>query len=152
VKVTIPFTGLIIAKILFAIFFYLFVKGDTMVHVNWFAKLNRFSIIYGPKTYVPAKKPITGYAKKATPTITMLALGEIGTSIVIQLEDGSFVLIDGGLGGTTDNYTKDSTNLMNFLTANAPNGEKPRLTWIVTHIHTDHRQLMQKLLPTIVNV
>lgn len=128
--------------------FYLYVSGDTIVHINHFAKLDQFSIVYGPKTYLPAKSPITGYTKRATPTITQLALGETGTSMVIQLEDGSFVLIDGGLG-SANNYTKDSTNLMNFLTANAPNGEKPRLTWIVTHIHTDHRQLMQKLLPTI---
>ena len=130
--------------------FYLYVSGDTIVHINHFAKLDQFSIVYGPKTYLPAKSPITGYTKRSTPTITQLALGETGTSMVLQLEDGSFVLIDGGLGGT-DNYTKDSTNLMNFLTTNAPNGEKPRLTWIVTHIHTDHRQLMQKLLPTIKN-
>lgn len=131
--------------------FYLYVMGDTIVHINHFAKLDQFSIVYGPKTYLPAKSPITGYSKKiSNPTITQLALGETGTSMVLQLEDGSFVLIDGGLGGT-DNYTKDSTNLMNFLETNAPSGEKPRLTWIVTHIHTDHRQLMQKLLPTIKN-
>lgn len=131
--------------------FYLYVSGDTIVHINHFAKLDQFSIVYGPKTYLPAKSPITGYTKRSTPTVTQLALGETGTSMVLQLEDGSFVLIDGGLGGTTDNYNTDSKNLMDFLTANAPNGEKPRLTWIVTHIHTDHRQLMQKLLPTIKN-
>lgn len=125
--------------------FYLYVKGDTIVHVNWFAKLNQFSIVYGPKTYVPAKKPITNYSKKATPTVTMLALGEIGTSIVIQLEDGSFLLIDGGLGNS--NYAKDSTTLWNFLSSKAPAGEKPRITWLVTHIHTDHRNLFQKFIP-----
>lgn len=126
--------------------FYLFVKGDTIVHINWFAKLNQFSIIYGPKTYVPAKKPITGYSKRVTPTISMLALGEIGTSIVIQLEDGSFLLIDGGLGNTT--YNKDSATLWNFLSSKAPAGEKPRITWLVTHIHTDHRALFQKFIPS----
>ena len=125
--------------------FYLYVKGDTIVHVNWFAKLNQFSIIYGPKTYVPAKKPITGYTKKATPSITMLALGEIGTSIVIQLEDGSFVLIDGGRGNG-DYYNKDSTTLWNFLISKVPSGEKPRIKWIVTHIHTDHRKLVTEFL------
>ena len=129
--------------------FYLYVKGDTIVHVNWFAKLNQFSVVYGPKTYVPAKKPITGYSKKVTPTITMLALGEIGTSIVIQLEDGSFLLIDGGLGNTT--YNKDSTTLWNFLSSKAPAGEKPRITWLVTHIHTDHRALFQKFIPSYKN-
>ena len=126
--------------------FYLYVKGDTMVHINWFAKLNQFSIVYGPKTYIPAKKPITGYSKKSTPSITMLALGEIGTSIVIQLEDGSFLLIDGGQG-KTDYYTKDSTTLWNFLSSKAPAGEKPRITWLVTHIHMDHRNLFQQFIP-----
>ena len=129
--------------------FYLFVKGDTIVHVNWFAKLNQFSVVYGPKTYVPAQKPITNYSKKVTPTITMMALGDMGTSIVIQLEDGSFVLIDGGRGNT--NYQEDSTALWNFLSSKAPNGEKPRITWLVTHIHTDHRALFQKFIPTYKN-
>lgn len=129
--------------------FYLYVKGDTIVHVNWFAKLNQFSIVYGPKTYLPAKNPITNYSKKVTPTITMMALGDMGTSIVIQLEDGSFVLIDGGRGNT--NYQEDSTALWNFLSSKAPNGEKPRITWLVTHIHTDHRALVQKFLPTYKN-
>lgn len=129
--------------------FYLYVKGDTIVHVNWFAKLNQFSIVYGPKTYVPAKKPITNYSKKVTPTITMMALGDMGTSIVIQLEDGSFVLIDGGRGNT--NYQEDSTALWNFLSSKAPAGEKPRITWLVTHIHTDHRALFQKFIPTYKN-
>lgn len=126
--------------------FYLYVKGDTIVHINWFTKLNQFSIIYGPKTYLPAKKPITNYSKKVTPTITMMALGDMGTSIVIQLEDGSFVLIDGGRGNT--NYQEDSTALWNFLSSKAPAGEKPRITWLVTHIHTDHRALFQKFIPT----
>ena len=129
--------------------FYLFVKGDTIVHVNWFAKLNQFSVVYGPKTYLPAKRPITGYSKKVEPTVTMMALGDMGTSIVIQLEDGSFVLIDGGRGNT--NYQEDSTALWNFLSSKAPNGEKPRITWLVTHIHTDHRALVQKFLPTYKN-
>lgn len=129
--------------------FYLFVKGDTIVHVNWFAKLNQFSVVYGPKTYLPAKRPITGYSRKVEPTVTMMALGDMGTSIVIQLEDGSFVLIDGGRGNT--NYQEDSTALWNFLSSKAPNGEKPRITWLVTHIHTDHRALVQKFLPTYKN-
>jgi hypothetical protein len=130
--------------------FYLYVKGDTMVHINWFSKLNQFSIVYGPKTYIPAKKPITGYTKRATPTITMLALGEIGTSIVIQLEDGSFLLIDGGQG-KTDYYPKDSATLWNFLSSHAPAGEKPRITWLVTHIHMDHRNLFQQFIPAYKN-
>ena len=130
--------------------FYLYVKGDTMVHINWFSKLNQFSIVYGPKTYIPAKKPITGYTKRATPTITMLALGEIGTSIVIQLEDGSFLLIDGGQG-KTDYYSKDSATLWNFLSSHAPAGEKPRITWLVTHIHMDHRNLFQQFIPAYKN-
>ena len=125
--------------------FYLYVKGDTIVHINWFAKLNQFSIIYGPKTYVPTKKPITGYTKKVTPAISMLALGEIGTSLVLQLEDGSFLLIDGGQGGDST-YSKDSSTLWNFLSSKTPSGEKPRVTWLITHIHMDHRALVQKFI------
>ena len=130
--------------------FYLYVKGDTIVHINWFAKLNQFSILYGPKTYVPAQKPITEYSKRVTPTISMLALGEIGTSLVLQLEDGSFLLIDGGQG-KTEYYSKDSATLWNFLSSHAPAGEKPRITWLVTHIHMDHRNLFQQFIPAYKN-
>ncbi|MBE6533890.1 MAG: hypothetical protein E7678_02840, partial [Ruminococcaceae bacterium] len=60
--------------------FYTFVKGDTLVHINWFAKLKQYSIIYGPKTYVPATSPITNYQKIATPSISQMALYHTGQS------------------------------------------------------------------------
>ena len=123
--------------------FYTFVKGDTLVHINWFAKLKQYSIIYGPKTYVPATSPITNYQKIATPSITQMALYNTGQSNVIQLEDGSFIVIDGGRSkGSSETVNNDSKILMNFLNSKKPSSHaKAKVVWMYTHVHSDHINL-----------
>lgn len=120
--------------------FYTFVKGDTLVHINWFAKIKQYSIIYGPKTYVPASEPITDYKKIVTPSMSQIALYHTGQSNVIQLEDGSFIVIDGGRSksdGQTANH--DAEILMSFLNDMKPASHaKPRVVWFYTHVHSDH--------------
>ena len=129
--------------------FRLYVKGDTMVHINWFAKLGQYSIIYGPKTYVPASAPVTDYKKLVTPSITQMALYKTGQSNVVQLEDGSFVVIDGGrVKGSSETKNKDSEILWTFLTSKKPASHaKPRIVWMFTHIHTDHIALARTFIP-----
>ena len=120
--------------------FYTFVKGDTLVHINWFAKIKQYSIIYGPKTYVPASEPITDYKKLVTPSMSQIALYHTGQSNVIQLEDGSFIVIDGGRSksdGQTANH--DAEILMSFLNDRKPASHaKPKVVWFYTHVHSDH--------------
>ena len=60
-----------------------------------------------------------------------------GMGFVIRLADGSFCIIDGGMG---DPDHVDSTNLMNVLLAQKPaSHEKPVIAaWIFTHLHGDH--------------
>ena len=120
--------------------FYTFVKGDTLVHINWFAKIKQYSIIYGPKTYVPASEPITDYKKLVTPSMSQIALYHTGQSNVIQLEDGSFIVIDGGRSrsdGQTANH--DAEILMSFLNDMKPASHaKPKVVWFYTHVHSDH--------------
>lgn len=55
-------------------------------------------------------------------------------SYVIRLNDGSFIIIDGGTG-----TGPDPENLLEKLTAQTPKGEKPVISaWIFTHCHEDH--------------
>lgn len=120
--------------------FYLYEDGDTVIHINHFKRIDQFAIIYGPKTYLPAKKAVTNYEKVVEPTITQVALIE-GLSIVQQLEDGSFVIIDGG-----SNHEESKIHLWQYLSAKVPSGEKPRITWMITHIHSDHINLFKSFI------
>lgn len=55
-----------------------------------------------------------------------------GSSFIIQLKDGSFVVNDGGT-------EYDTPYLFDYLESLAPKGEKPVVTaWIVSHAHRDH--------------
>lgn len=55
-----------------------------------------------------------------------------GSSFIIQLKDGTFIVNDGGT-----NY--DAPYLFDYLEELAPEGEKPVVTaWIISHFHGDH--------------
>lgn len=133
-------------------YFYTFVKGDTKVHINWLPTINQYSIIYGPKSDVPIlNAPITNYQKLVTPSISQMALYNTGQSNVIQLEDGSFVVIDGGrLKGSSETNNHDAEILYNFLVSKKPSSHsKPKVIWMFTHAHSDHVNLARyNFLPT----
>ena len=123
--------------------FYTFVKGDTMVHINWFPTLSQYSIVYGPKTYSLASFTVSDYQRIVTPSISQMALYNTGQSNVIQLEDGSFVIIDSGRAkGASETVNHDAEILYNFLMSKKPSSHaKPKITWIFTHAHSDHVNL-----------
>ncbi len=60
-----------------------------------------------------------------------------GMGFVIRLDDGSFIIIDGGGG---DRNHIDSNNLLSILKEQSPKGtDKPVIAaWIFTHCHDDH--------------
>lgn len=60
-----------------------------------------------------------------------------GMGFIIRLDDGSFIIIDGGGG---DRNHIDSNNLLNILKEQSPKGtDKPVIAaWIFTHCHDDH--------------
>ena len=107
-------------------------------------------VVYSPKGYLPEKSEPT-YEKVTDATVTQLGTlsskeAAPGESYVIQLEDGSFVVIDGG-GAYTATVNNDMQTWMNFLTVNKPaSHEKPRVTWMFTHAHGDHIALALSFL------
>ncbi|MCR5484564.1 MAG: hypothetical protein K6F09_03120 [Clostridiales bacterium] len=64
-------------------------------------------------------------------------VAEEGMGFIIRLNDGSFCIIDGGMG---DPDGVDADKLMNILLEQKPeNVEKPVIaSWIFTHLHGDH--------------
>ncbi|MBR2432968.1 MAG: hypothetical protein IKB23_08635, partial [Clostridia bacterium] len=74
------------------------------------------------------------YQKAAEISVTQMALASgDGMSYVVTLEDGSFLIIDGGV----DNAAY-KTELYSFLFTHNTAYAKPRVTWMFTHAHNDH--------------
>ena len=137
--------------------FFTYVNGDTMVHCNYFKPMREFRIIYGPKTYLGSAEPITDYEQKVTPSISIVGMTDNVLCMVYQAPDGSFVIIDGGWGddelinktmNSGTSYQKDITymrdvetdmaNLWALLESKTPAGQKPQVTWMITHADPDH--------------
>ena len=145
--------------------FFTYVKGENIIHGNYFANMNEFRIVHGPKTALGSQTPITDYERKVVPTVSIIGMTDNVLCLVIQLPDGSYVIIDGGWGHSADlsktinkgaenekvvSYTRDALvdmgNLLTFLEENAPVGEKPRVTWMITHADPDHINLPTRFI------
>ena len=137
-----------------------YVNGDVFIHCMYFDALKFFRIIYGPQTYLGPQSPITDHQKIVTPSVSIIGMTDSVLCLVLQLEDGSFVVIDGGYGNdetrtvtlnadTEDEYTftvnrqgeKDLAALWDFLKENTPGGKRPQVTWMITHADGDHIHL-----------
>jgi hypothetical protein len=107
-------------------------------------------VVYSPKGYLP-ETSAPAYEKVTNAKITQLGTKSSthdapGECFVIQLEDGSFVVIDGG-GAYSNSLNDDMMVLMSFLSAQKPaSHEKPRVTWMFTHAHGDHIALALNFL------
>ncbi|MBO5322992.1 MAG: NPCBM/NEW2 domain-containing protein, partial [Oscillospiraceae bacterium] len=143
-------------------------KGK-MIHLNYFPAQDsgRFHLIYGPDSMLIPNTQI-GSDGNVTPSVSIIKR-YIGTlCMVVQLSDGSFVVIDGGYGSNGEanengeyiweqdpKYAKDKNNLgssvrdyqdeinilLSFMEENKPaEHEKPQVYWLATHAHSDHVQ------------
>ncbi len=140
--------------------------GYTVVHCNYFAALDQFRIIYGVESYLGASAPVTGYTAVKEPSMSIIGMSDSLECLVVQLADGSFIIIDGGKAWNeerTVSYTDDNGNtrtmdyyldyradmeaLYDFLDTNKPQGEsKPQITWMITHVDGDHICLPYKFM------
>ncbi len=116
--------------------------NDTIeLHLIWFKSIDNFRIVYAKKGWLPSTTA-PQYTKVTEATVTQLArtgaLQEApGQGYVVQLEDGSFVVIDGG-----PKDSSDAAALLNFLNEKKPDAHaKPKVTWMFTHLHSDHVNL-----------
>ncbi len=120
-----------------------YVTENTVVRVCWYNALSALHILYGPRGYLPATSlQAPKNANQVTPTVTQIGRtgatqGAAGMSYIVQLTDGSFIVIDGGPFDA-----QDTQKLMAFLNARKPESdEKPRITWMISHLHSDHVDL-----------
>ncbi|MBQ9879878.1 MAG: hypothetical protein IJM45_05525 [Clostridia bacterium] len=114
-------------------------KDGTAVTVSRFSKTRTLRVIVEPEGGLcPLTDP---YETKCDTLLTGMkgetcVAGE-GMGFIIRLADGSFCIIDGGMG---DPDHVDSNKLMNILLSQKPaDAEKPVIAaWIFTHLHGDH--------------
>lgn len=120
-------------------------KDDTAVFLSWFTERDSLPgtgtlrVIAEPKG---AEYPLTDPYEKHCDTLLTGMKGETvvaaeGMGYIIRLADGSFCIIDGGMG---DPDHVDSNKLMDILLAQKPEGSgKPVIAaWIFSHLHGDH--------------
>ena len=103
---------------------------------------------------IPASAPETGYTKLGDTKLAVLPLNYTGhkdsydptdcngLSMVLTLEDGRFIVIDGG-------YRTDAHGLYNYL--NDHNQRADGITiaaWVLTHGHGDHIGAFEEFVPT----
>ena len=116
-----------------------FYKDDIAVYVSRYANTRTLRVIAEPKGELP---PLEDPCEETCDTLLTGMKGETvvaaeGMGYIVRLADGSFAIIDGGMG---DPDHVDSDKLMGILNAQKPeNADKPVIAaWIFTHLHGDH--------------
>ncbi len=114
-------------------------KENTAVFVSRFSRTGTLRVIAEPKGELC---PLTDPYQTTCETLLTGMQGETsvaaeGMGYIVRLADGSFCIIDGGMG---DPDHVDSDKLMNILLSQKPaDAEKPVIAaWIFTHLHGDH--------------
>ena len=126
-------------------YFASYVKGTTLANVSFYYNSERLHMVYGKNTF--ANKDYSNVTKVVSPTISHIQRygseqSSPGLSIVCQLIDGSYIIVDGG-----PSSTKDEEILIDFLNTNNPNkNELPKVRWMFTHAHHDHMNLAVSFL------
>ncbi len=117
-------------------------KGTHALHVGFTAPDATVRLIFGE---IPAVEPLKlepiGDAV-AEPIFTLISLRAGGLSMVIRLEDGGFIVVDGGV--TTE---RDLAELYYYLKSRNVRGGKPVIhSWWITHCHGDHLQVPMEFI------
>lgn len=73
-----------------------------------------------------------GIKEGAKTTLSMMQLTDNGSSFLIQLKNGHFIMNDGG-------FYWNMASLFNYMETLVPEGEKPVIeAWFISHSHDDH--------------
>lgn len=117
-------------------------KGQIMV--SYAPTTHLFKIVcesFKTTSPIPNIAPETGYTKLTENKLSVMSLNYVasctatdaaGLSLVLTLEDGRYIIIDGG-------YKADASGLYNYLVDNNKRSDGVTIAaWILTHSHSDH--------------
>lgn len=111
-----------------------YTKENELVHIYWIACERELNVVIsstGGHSLPPAEPSVKTGASNTT--VTQLQSSEVnGMGYVVQLADGSFLIIDGG-------YASCAKGLWSTL-VHLNNGEENIIirAWLLTHSHSDH--------------
>lgn len=133
-----------------------YVREDGEVSYLWQSATKILQVVY--QSYdeihatVPSVRAETGYTQTGETQLALLPLNYTGScpdetncsgfSAVMTLEDGRFIVIDGGYSADADalyNYLADHNRRTDGITIAA---------WVLTHDHGDHVGAFQSFVPT----
>lgn len=116
-----------------------YLKDDLMVHIYHAPNISETRIVACKEPVLPSTDDVS-YTKVCEPTFTLLScyIGNTtnnnGLGCIIGLEDGSFIIVDGGF-----NLSSDARSLYEKLQELAPDKNNILIrAWFITHAHSDH--------------
>lgn len=116
--------------------YFVYTRKDMHVFLTWNGCLSTTRIVVALPQALPGKEKAELKEAICTPSITQPKL-VMGMSYVIQLADGSFIVMDGGLYNA-----EDAQYLYEFLAEKTPKGQQITITaWMFSHPHIDHIEL-----------
>ena len=121
--------------------FYAYQNEEQNVFVFWDAYTHTVFITAEPLALMPVNKPLPATGEGfVSPKVTLFHLRS-GLCSLIQLDDGEFVIVDGGI---KDEETE--ARLYDFLKEHSLDGKPTVALWIFTHPHKDHIGLATNFL------
>lgn len=132
-------------------YFKTFTKGEEMIHVYFSENTKSVRIITDKSVTLPDIESDT-VNKICDMSLTQMRLNyeaeNFGMCYVITLEDGSFIVYDGG-GAKGGDHTRlyQTLNKLN----KRPDGKIVIAAWIITHPHWDHRSVLSQIFSTYGN-
>ena len=122
--------------------------GRTL-HLGYYPTLQggTLRIVNAPSGYLPPRQT-PAYTRVTETTFTQIGREAVdinaapGMSFIMQLADGSFIVVDGGPAND-----HDEAALLAYLQSRTPAGQKPVIAaWFITHAHSDHMALANQFL------
>ena len=124
-----------IEKNLFATYY----NSEVMIHTYYVDYLSAVRVIVESMTTATLPQQEDPYTKITETTFTMMDLdyeaGNFGNAFIITLEDGSFIIHDGGADAGNDKV--ELYNTLNRLNKRT-DGKIVIAAWIISHEHWDH--------------
>lgn len=138
-------TGNTIGENCFATYY----NDDYVIHAGYYAYENAARVTVEKRTALVGLEEDNIYTPQDSVTTTLSMMGlsvessgyaENGMAYVMQLADGSVILIDGG-------FYSSAERLYTYLRTLVPEGKITIAAWIITHNDGDHSQCMASFLP-----
>ncbi|MBQ8342276.1 MAG: MBL fold metallo-hydrolase [Clostridia bacterium] len=122
-----------------------YVNGQNMVHVYLLGEADTVRVIVSRLDQINMPNVTKeNYTKITEPKLTQMrfaySTGNFGLCTILTLEDGSFIIYDGGGEGKNNVEANDDDRLYSLLTQLNPrkDGKIVIAAWILTHQHWDH--------------